>query len=58
LRIWASKADGPYAKWALAGANDGIEFCQEVDYQLDQLKHSFRWEWLRQRFVDRYGDLE
>ena len=58
LRIWSTQADGPYAKWALAGANDGIEFCQEVDYQLDQLKHSFRWEWLRQRFVDRYGDLE
>ena len=58
LQTWSTTATGPYAQWALAGANDGIEFCQEVNYQLDQLKHSFRWEWLRQRFVDKYGNLE
>ena len=58
LRTWLNQAQGPYAKWCLLGAQDGLEFFTLSDQQLLTLKQSFRWEWLRDRFVDRYGNLE
>lgn len=58
LHIWTTKAQGPYAEWALHGANDGVEFAKECSGDLAAMKKSFRWEWLRQRFVARYGELD
>jgi len=58
LNIWANRATGPYAEWCLKGANDGIEFFKSSNQQLDTLKQSFRWEWLRNYFTTHYGQLE
>jgi hypothetical protein len=58
LKTWQTVANGPYAKWCLQGANDGVEFFQHSDRQLITVKQAFRWEWLREYFVTRYGDLE
>jgi hypothetical protein len=58
LETWLSKAQGSFAKWCLLGAKDGVEFFQESQGNLSILKNSFRWQWLRDRFVDLYGEID
>jgi hypothetical protein len=58
LDIWSTQATGPYADWCLKGARDGVEFVKDSDYKLDTIKQAFRWVWLRDYFVARYGALE
>ena len=57
LRIWQTKAQGKHQDWCLRGANDGVEFFRDCGGDLQILKKSFRWEWLREWFVDRYGEI-
>jgi hypothetical protein len=58
LSTWLSRAQGNHAEWCLKGAQDGVEFFKASDRALATLKQSFRWEWLREYFVSRYGDLQ
>ena len=58
LNTWLSRAQGNHAEWCLKGAHDGVEFFKASDQALATLKQSFRWEWLREYFVSRYGDLQ
>ena len=58
LNTWLSRAQGNHAEWCLKGARDGVEFFNASDQALATLKQSFRWEWLREYFVSRYGDLQ
>ena len=58
LRIWLEKAQGPYAEWCLRGAADGVEFFNSSNQQIQTLKQSFKWDWLRSYFESRYGKLE
>jgi hypothetical protein len=58
LKTWQSTAQGRYAEWCLRGANDGLEFFNTTNSKLDTLKQSFRWEWLRSYFEQRYGELK
>ena len=58
LKVWLSHAQGPHAEWCLRGANDGVEFFNCSDRRLSTVKQAFRWEWLRDYFVARYGNLE
>jgi len=58
LRTWLEKAQGPYAEWCLRGAADGVEFFNSSNQQIQTLKQSFKWEWLRSYFESRYGNLE
>jgi hypothetical protein len=58
LDTWLKKAQGNHAEWCLAGAQDGQEFFQTTQGELDKLKQSFKWEWLRSYFEQRYGNLK
>jgi len=58
LDTWTSQAQGPFAKWCLQGAKDGVDFFQQSQGNLSTLKNSFRWQWLRDRFVGIYGQLD
>jgi len=58
LNTWLSRAQGNHAEWCLKGAQDGVEFFKASDQELSTLKQSFRWQWLREYFVSRYGDLQ
>jgi len=58
LNIWKTYAHGNYAEWCLQGAKDGVEFFATTQGSLDRLKLSFRWEWLRNYFEQRYGNLQ
>ena len=58
LRTWLDRAEGDHADWCLRGAQDGQEFFETTNGELDKLKQSFRWEWLREYFNSRYSNLE
>ena len=58
LQTWLEKVQGPYAEWCLRGAADGVEFFNSSNQQIQTLKQSFKWEWLRSYFESRYGKLE
>jgi hypothetical protein len=58
LRTWISQAQGRNSEWVLRGAADGVEFFNQCQGNLALLKQSFRWEWLRDRFRSRYGELD
>ena len=58
LRTWLTRAQGPHSEWCLQGAKDGQEFFQQCQGDLHQLQHSFRWQWLRERFHGQYGDID
>lgn len=58
LDTWLKKAHGEHAEWCLNGAADGQSFFNDTQGDLAKLKDSFRWEWLREYFVSRYGDLD
>jgi len=58
LNVWLNRADGNNSEWVLRGAQDGYDFYTATQGELDKLKQSFRWEWLRSYFEERYGDLK
>jgi hypothetical protein len=58
LNVWLTVAHGNHAEWSMRGAEDGVEFFGTTRGQLDLLKQSFRWEWLREYFTRKYGNLD
>ena len=50
LKVWTTIASGDYAQHCLAGANDAVEYFDEVAGDFDQLKLSYDWAWLKDRF--------
>jgi hypothetical protein len=58
LNRWLNQAQGNHAEWCLHGARDGHEFFKTTQGDLTKLKQSFRWEWLRSYFEQRYGELK
>jgi len=54
LNTWCTVADGDYAPWCLLGADDAVDYYNEVDGDYDQLMLSFEWSWLKRRFNTLY----
>jgi hypothetical protein len=54
LDIWTTIGKGTYGEWSIKGALDGIEFFYEVDGDLDKLRQSYYWDWLKARFESKY----
>jgi hypothetical protein len=50
LDTWLTVASGDYSDWCLRGAQDAVNYYQEVDGDYDQLMLSFEWQWLQKRF--------
>ena len=50
LETWLTKATGAFAQYSLQGAQDAVEYYNEVGGDPVQLKLSYEWEWLRTRF--------
>lgn len=55
LRAWTSKATGVNSVWSLKGARDAVEYYKEVNGEFDKLLLSYDWEWLNQRFQQKYN---
>jgi hypothetical protein len=54
LEVWLSKADGEFAEYCINGANDAVEYYKEVSGDIDQLRLSYEWEWLKSYFNKKY----
>lgn len=54
LEAWRTRANGPYGRWSTAGANDAMNYYNEVNGDIEKLKLSYEWEWLDQRFNGLY----
>ncbi len=50
LDAWLNKAEGDFAQYSIKGAVDADEFYDEVDGDFNELKKSYEWAWLRERF--------
>jgi hypothetical protein len=55
LTTWATVANGDFAEYCLDGANDAINYFDEVAGDFDQLRLSYDWAWLKLRFDKKYG---
>jgi hypothetical protein len=54
LDIWTTIGKGTYGDWSIKGALDGLEFYDEVNGDLAQLRQSYYWDWLKTRFESKY----
>ena len=54
LDTWLTVAEGDFADWCLIGASDAIDYFEEVDGDVFELRESYEWTWLRERFNLRY----
>ena len=54
LGVWTSVGKGNYGEWSIKGAEDGIEFYNEVNGDLPELRQSYYWDWLRTRYESKY----
>lgn len=50
LRVWCTVAESNFAEWSIRGANDAVDYYNEVGGDYEKLKLSFDWAWLEQRF--------
>jgi hypothetical protein len=54
LKIWTNVAEGEFAQYCLDGANDAVDYFDEVAGDFDLLKLSYDWAWLQERFNKKY----
>ena len=52
MSAWLTKGDGAFGEFSIKGANDAIEYYDSVSGDVDKLKLSYEWDWLR-KYYDR-----
>jgi hypothetical protein len=50
LATWSTVAEGDFAEWSIRGAQDAIQYYNEVGGDYQKLLLSFDWAWLQERF--------
>jgi hypothetical protein len=54
LKVWLKKARGDFAKDCLQGAKDAVEYYDNVSGDIEQLKLSYEWNWLKEYYNRKY----
>ncbi len=54
LKVWLTKAKGKFAQDCLRGANDAVEYYDSVSGDIDQLRLSYEWDWLKEYYNRKY----
>jgi hypothetical protein len=54
LKVWCTKAQGDFAEYCTAGANHGVEFYNKNKNDMQELKKTFRWDWLQAYFDNKF----
>ena len=57
LKAWSTVAKGDFAQYSLDGAKHAAEYYDEVDGDIFELRLSYDWAWLRERFDALYPNL-
>jgi hypothetical protein len=50
LKTWTTVGVGDFAQYSIQGAKDAVEYVEQVNGDIDKLKLSYEWAWLRDRF--------
>jgi hypothetical protein len=54
LKIWCEYAGGDYADYCTTGAQHGVEFYNLHKDNMQELKKTFRWDWLQDYFNSKF----
>lgn len=54
LEAWMTQATGDYSEWCLRGAQDASDYFDSVGGDFFELRDSYEWAWLRNRFETLY----
>ncbi len=54
LDTWLNVGNGEFAQYSLQGAKDAVDFYSEVNGDLEKLRLSYDWPWLRTYFENKY----
>jgi hypothetical protein len=54
LRVWTTVANGEFSQWAINGAQDAVNYYDDVNGDFPKLKLSYDWAWLRQYYDSIY----
>jgi hypothetical protein len=55
LKIWSTVGEGDYAQYSINGALDAVEYYESVNGDLDKLRLSYDWPWLKEYFNTKYN---
>ena len=58
LNEWMTNAHGDHRDWVLAGAKDGYNYYRHYKGNMPALKQTFRWDWLKKYFLERYPAMK
>lgn len=50
LDVWLTVANGDFAQYSLQGAKDAINYYESVNGDLEKLKLSYDWAWIKDKF--------
>jgi hypothetical protein len=54
LEVWRTYARGEFAEWSIIGAEDGVNYYNQVAGDHEKLMLTFEWAWLKDYFTTRY----
>ena len=55
LNTWVTVANGDFAEYSLQGAQQAVQYYEEVAGDITKLRLSYDWDWLKERFNNTYG---
>jgi hypothetical protein len=55
LKIWSTVGEGDYAQYSIQGAQHAVEYYESVNGELDKLRLSYDWPWLKEYFNTKYN---
>jgi hypothetical protein len=54
LDTWLTVADGDYAEFSILGAQDAVDYYEQVRGDYTELMRSFEWVWLKEYYAMRH----
>ena len=54
LKIWLTVSKGKFAEDCIRGANDAVEYYNDVSGDIEQLRLSYEWSWLKKYYNKKY----
>jgi hypothetical protein len=58
LERWLNYARGEFSEWSLIGAEDGVNYYNQVDGDHEKLMLTFEWQWLKELFNEKYQNIK
>lgn len=54
LEFWLTVGSGKFSQYSMDGAQDAVQYYEEVNGDFDKLKLSYEWDWLRAFYDSKY----